>query len=228
MATIADVVLPAEEFALRGASRTLEDLEFQIERVAASEPERVMPYVWLVGADREAVDDALRADPSVEEFELVTDVGGQWLYRMDWVDRIQTLVRVIVEERAVVLAAHGTDEAWRLQFLFLDREAIRRVQAHCEDAGLTFDVRRIYDHSKGGMGTRGLTDRQHYALTVALERGYYDDPSGTTVDALAAELDVTPRTLTERLRRAHGALVRNSVSIGIPSGFGADADDDDD
>ena len=30
---------------------------------------------------------------------------------MEWVDRIETLVRVIVDEQAVILAAHGTNEA---------------------------------------------------------------------------------------------------------------------
>lgn len=225
MATIADVVLPADEFALRGTSEALQDIEFQIERVVASDSSHVMPYVWIVGAGRDAIETALDADPSVEAAELVTDVGGQWLYRMDWVDRIETLVRVIVAEDAVILGAHGTDEAWHLQFLFLEREAIRRVQNHCEEAGLAFDVRRIYDHANGAMGMRGLTDRQHYTLTLALERGYYDDPRGISTTDLAAELDVTPRELTDRLRRAHGALVTNSVSIGIPPRFGDAATD---
>ena len=225
MSAIADVVLPADEFALRGTSQALEDVEFQIERVVASDSECVMPYVWIVGAEREAIDDALAADPSVERAELVTDIGGQWLYRMDWVDRIETLVRVIVAEDAVILAAYGTDEAWHLQFLFLEREAIPRVQDHCEEAGLAFDVRRIYDHANGAMGTRGLTDHQHYTLTLALERGYYDDPRGIDATDLAIELDVTPHELTERLRSAHGALVTNSVSIGIPPRFGDAASD---
>lgn len=227
MATIADVLLPADEFALRGTSRALDGVEFQIERVIASDPERIMPYVWLLGAEREKIEAALAADPSVDEAKLVTDIGGQWLYQMDWVDRIETLVRVIVAEDAVILAAYGTDEAWHLQFLFLEREAIRRVQDHCEEVGLSFNVRRIYDHANGAMGSRGLTDRQHYALTLALERGYYDDPPETDVDTLAAELDVSPNELADRLRGAHGALVTNSVSIGIPPGFGDDNNDAD-
>ena len=45
MATIADVVLPAEEFALQDTSQALDSVEFQAERVVASNADRVMPYV---------------------------------------------------------------------------------------------------------------------------------------------------------------------------------------
>lgn len=111
MATIADVVLPAEEFALQDTSQALDSVEFQAERVVASNADRVMPYVWIVGSERGTIEDALDADPSVENFALVTDLGSQRLYSMEWVDRIETLVRVIVDEQAVILAAHGTNEA---------------------------------------------------------------------------------------------------------------------
>jgi predicted DNA binding protein len=226
MATIADVVLPAEEFALQDTSQALDSVEFQAERVVASNADRVMPYVWIVGSERDTIEDALDADPSVENFALVTDLGSQRLYSMEWVDRIEALVRVIVDEQAVILAAHGTNEAWQL--LFLDREAIRRVQDRCEAAGLAFDVKQIYGHGNAAMGARGLSETEHYVLALALERGYYDEPPGISAEALAAELDLTHRELVARLRQAHGALVSHSVSIGVPSGFSdarSDADD---
>ena len=225
MGTIVETTVPADEFALKETSASLTDCTFRLEQVVAQDPNYILPFIWVSCGDRDDFENALTDDSSVKNFEFVTDLGEKWLYQMDWVDRIETLVRVIVAEDAVILAAYGTDEAWHLQFLFLEREAIPRVQDHCEEAGLAFDVRRIYDHANGAMGTRGLTDHQHYTLTLALERGYYDDPRGIDATDLAIELDVTPHELTERLRSAHGALVTNSVSIGIPPRFGDAASD---
>lgn len=46
-----------------------------------------------------------------------------------------------------------------------------------------------------------LTDRQREVLDVAVAAGYYDDPRGATHADLAEQLDVSPTTVSEHLRR---------------------------
>lgn len=213
MGTIVEARVPAEEFALRGTSETLGDVTFRLERVVAQDADHVMPFLWVAGTDRDTLEDALAADSSVEDAELVTDLGDRFLYEMAWVDRIETLVTTIVEEEAVLLEATGSADAWELEFLFLERDAIRRAQDHFEEAGVSFEVDRIYDQREGDLGAHGLTEKQHRALTVALEAGYYDIPRRITAQELAAELDISHQALSEQLRRAHEAVVADTVGM---------------
>jgi predicted DNA binding protein len=213
MGTIVEAIVPADEFALRGASEACTDVTFRLERVVAQNAEHIMPFMWMAGVSEDVFEDALRADPSVEDFEVITDLGEKRLYVMNWVDRIDTLVRTIVEEEAILLAATGSAEAWELKFLFLEREAIRRVREHFEDAGMAFDVHRIYDQRDGELGAHGLTEKQHRALVLALERGYYDIPRGTNAKDLATELGISHQALSEQLRRAHEAVVADSIGM---------------
>lgn len=211
MGTIVEAVVPAEEFALQRTSSTLPKVTFQLERVVAQEPEHIMPFMWVTSVDQTDFESGLEADPSVENFELVTDLGSKWLYQMNWIDHIETLVRTIVEEDAVLLEAKGSNELWELEFLFLDRKAIRRVEDHFEDVGMSFDAHRIYDQRESALGAHGLTEKQHHVLSRALERGYYDIPRTVNSEEFAAELGISHQALSEQLRRAHKAVVTDIV-----------------
>lgn len=57
-----------------------------------------------------------------------------------------------------------------------------------------------------------LTARQREVLSLAVERGYYELPRGTTTEALADELEVSRRTVEDHLRRAEGKLLTTLVS----------------
>jgi hypothetical protein len=57
-----------------------------------------MPYVWVSGADRDEIENALRADPTVEDIELISEQDHRWLYQMNWVRQIRSLIRMLIEE----------------------------------------------------------------------------------------------------------------------------------
>ena len=213
MGTIVEAVVPADEFALQETTEALAKSTFQLERVVAQDTEHILPFMWVNNADQDDLEDALRADPTVKEFELVIDLGSKWLYQLNWTDRIETLVGTIVEEDAVLLEAESANTTWELKFLFVEREAISRVREHFESAGTTFDVQRIYDQREGSLGTRGLTKHQYRTLTLALKHGYYDIPRTTNAKGLASELDISHQALSEQLRRAHRAIVADTVHM---------------
>ncbi|WP_254768730.1 helix-turn-helix domain-containing protein [Salinilacihabitans rarus] len=221
MSTIAELTIPADEFALAGTLDAVPDLEVEVERVVAYERDRVMPYVWFTGPEEslEGVGEALADDRSVDNAELLTDLESERLYRMDWVDDVTMIVHLLTEENATILDAVGERTRWRLRILFPERETLSRTYEFADEKGLTVDVEKIHELREERGGRYGLTDAQHETLVAALERGYYRIPREVDMEELAAELGISHQALSERLRRAHRTLVEEAVEIGL-------ADDD--
>ena len=214
--TVAEVRIPIDEFALAETMAAYDDLRFEIERIIAHEPDRVMPYVWISDADFERLDDRLEADESVDRFELMADVDGERLYRMGWVGQIRTLVQILVEEEGTILSAQGNTAGWTLRILFPERASLSRTYEFCQSNDLSLEIQSIYDIDSGRQGRFGLTDGQQDVLQAAYEHGYYRIPREITAEELAAEFGISHQAVSERLRRAHESLVESTIVIGDP------------
>ena len=59
--------------------------------------------------------------------------------------------------------------------------------------------------------TAALSSRQREALRVAVASGYYADPRGATLEAVAEELDCTVGTAAEHLRKAEATVLERVV-----------------
>lgn len=213
MSTITELVAPAEEFALHRTIEATDELGVEIERVVAHDPDSVMPYVWFAGDEStlSTVDDALADDQSVEEAELLTDLGDERLYRMNWVDDVTVMLHMLTEEQATVLDAAIEDKQWRFRVLFPQRNALSRTYDVATEEGLTIDVRKIHQLDETHTNRYGLTDAQYEALDEALDRGYYEIPRSIDMEALSDQLGVSHQALSERLRRAHRTLVEEAI-----------------
>jgi predicted DNA binding protein len=211
--TVVEVEIPADEFALWETLTEHENLEFEIERVVAHEDDRVMPFVWVNGG-REDTEMILENDSSVENLQLLADLEDEQLYQMEWTDHIQTLVHILVDEEATVLSASGNSSHWHLRILFPDRDALSQTYDYCRENDLSLDIRNIYQLDQGRKGRFGLTDDQQDTLTLAFQEGYYDIPREASAENLAGELDVSHQAVSERLRRGHRSLVKNTLIIG--------------
>lgn len=216
--TIAEIELSAEEFALSETLSQLDDVEFEVERLVAHDQERVMPLVWINGEDDEEISTVLEEDPTVDNLRLLTGLDSEWLYQMDWVDHIETLVQILVEESGTILAAFGDESGWQLRVLFPEREALSRTYDYCRDAELTMTISSVYELDEGREGRFGLTDSQQDTLVAAFERGYFDVPRAITLTDLADELDISHQALSERLRRGQKSVLENTVIIGRQQG----------
>lgn len=219
MSTIAELEVAADVFALAATFDLIPEAEFEVERVVAYDRKRLLPFVWVTAADHthEQLADALAADPSVDNVELLTDLGDEWLYRMDLVDAIDFLVHLLDEEQATVMAAFGERDRWLLRILFPDRDSLSRSYDFCEEQGVALEVTSIYELDEQRHGQFGLTKDQHESLVTASKLGYYNVPRGATLSEVADELGISHQALSERLRRGHGRLVDNALVIGPES-----------
>jgi len=81
-------------------------------------------------------------------------------------------------------------------------EAVQAATEAVPD-GIGVDVLSLgeYDSRRLDAGG-GLTDRQFEAVAAAVDCGYYDDPRGADLAAVADRLDCAPGTAAEHLRKA--------------------------
>jgi predicted DNA binding protein len=216
MSTIAAVALPAAEFALHETLETVPDIQFEIERVVAHETDRVMPFVWATdeGIDRDALEEALADDPSVENVTELAAFDDEWLYRMEWVADIHVVLHVLLEQEGTILNADGRNDEWHLRILFPDRDSLSATYDFCTDEDLTMTVESIHELDGEHRDQYGLTETQHETLITAVEEGYFDIPQNATLDDLAGELDISHQALSERLHRGHKTLIENALIIG--------------
>ncbi len=216
MSTIAELTIPADEFALRETLESVDDVSVEIERVVAHGPDHVMPYVWISGSESSMsnIDELLDDDPSVDETDLLTDLGDERLYRLNWIDDVTVIVHILTEEKATVLQAASEGRWWQFRVLFPERDSLASTYEFATDQGFSLDIQKIHQLNEGRQGRYGLTDAQYETLVAALEGGYYEIPRNVDMESLSNDLDISHQALSERLRRAHRSLVEEAVTIG--------------
>ncbi|MCH7659335.1 MAG: helix-turn-helix domain-containing protein [Euryarchaeota archaeon] len=213
-ATIVEVELPTAEFALSETISELDNIEFEVERFVAQDADHIMPFVWVTGNDGDRIKAVLERDESVDNLELLSELDGEWLYRMDWITQIQAVIQILIEEEGSILAAFGDESGWQLRVLFSDRDSLSRTYEYCRESGLTLDIRSIYELEDGREGRFGITEEQQSTLEVAFKRGYFDVPRAITLTNLADEIGISHQALSERLRRGQKSVLKNTVIIG--------------
>lgn len=146
MAAIIELALPPDEFAIETTLATLSDVEADIERVVATNPEQITPYVWVRTDDFEAFEAAVRDDPTVDGMTLLseTETGNERAYQMTWIGSIDLAVELLTEHQGTITHAEGSDEGWHLRVVFPDRATLSQAYDAIREAGFQVEVQAIY------------------------------------------------------------------------------------
>jgi len=211
MTRIGEFRVPATEFLLGDALATTDGV-ITVERMVVDGDQTVTPYVWAGSVDFEAFEAALRADPSVDEFEVVERHDDERLYRTEWRDGGNELIAALDDVDATVLSAESEDGTWILRVLFSDEETVS-----------TFDDRFLTDHrgvelerlyrtdDPSAYGKYEVTDKQREALTLAFEAGYFSVPRECSLQDVADQLGISRNAASARVRRGQAALVSHTL-----------------
>ncbi|MFC4990576.1 helix-turn-helix domain-containing protein [Saliphagus infecundisoli] len=208
MTTVAQLVVPTEDVMLSETFAALPELDVRVKTVAADGPHQTMPLVWITGASKRQIRNALSDDSSIKEFtSLLEHDASEWLYRLEYTADLEALFSAVFTNNGTILDAECSADAWTFHLLFSDRGLLSEAIPQLEDHGLQIEITRMIGADRNtDLGAMTLTEAQENAIREAYERGYYDVPRQLSLEELAAELDVSHQALSERLRRANKVL----------------------
>ena len=229
MSLVAEYAIGCEHLPFVAVARRLPAATLEVDIVATAEDET--PFVvdvTGVGAEEiEAVFDEVRF---VGEYRLAGATDESLRYKVtpavsmaeqlgDHVDDLAAL-RGLASTDSVIDLIRVTPTGWIQRGWFADRETLDEFRTFWQ-RNTEFTLRHLAadDGEKPG---RGLTDAQREALLTAHEMGYFAIPRTASLADVAAELDISASSCSERLRRAHQHLVENGVESRSSSTVRAD------
>lgn len=226
MAIFGEFRVPPRAFALSETFEVEPEAVVQIDRVVASDMESLTPYFIVSGVSNAAFEAAASRDGSINSLQQILDGDLGTMYRAIWGESVESLVQAYTNEGTSILKAKGTADGWVLRIRFDDHALIGEFTSHLRDQGFSFDLVRLHEMSYAQTGSQfGLTPKQHEALVTAWQMGFFDLPRETSMAAVAEELDITPQSLSDRLRRAQNTLIGDALRVAMPTSQDSSADD---
>ncbi|WP_254831727.1 helix-turn-helix domain-containing protein [Haloglomus salinum] len=211
MSVIAEYRLSADRLVLGSTFETVPDIELELERSFATDPDHPILFAWGRGP-LDAFERAATDDPTVADLNVLDTVGEKRLYRIAVGDATEVVLYPRwVELGAERLEAWYADDWWHSRTRFPDRDALADYRTYLADNDIAFQLKRLYDAEQATDDDLGLTPEQRETLVLAYEMGYFDIPRGTTTSGLAEELDISNQAISERLRRGYSRLVEQLI-----------------
>lgn len=212
MVVYAEVEIPADGFVIGRAFSTLPGVRVELERIVPTK-NAVVPFIWVRGADPDAVVRATTTHEAVEQIALLDQYEGEGaLFRVVWRRSFRDALVAIADSGMALLSGTGTADEWRFELRTMDTEPLSALQERLRRDGVPFKLVRLADVGEAQMRNGyGLTDPQREAILLAYERGYFDEPHGTTLDALAGDIGISRQSFGGRLRRGMHNLVANTL-----------------
>lgn len=211
MSAIAELRVPSAGFEL-GRILTIDGLSsIELESLVPI-GEATVPLFWVYNSTRDSFVETVQRHPAVNDASEVDVFEDRTLFTLDWDANQDHVFRGINENEGQILSARGTPDAWEFELRFPTHAALSDFKTHCENAQVALEVVRVYNPTEPDAGPwYGLTDPQREAITLAVQKGYYEIPKGCTTEELADELGISDQAVTERLRRAIVALVSHTL-----------------
>lgn len=212
MGTIVDATMPADQFALADTFTAIPDVECETVQFVATEDDCIAPFIWFSADEMDELSETLEADSSTSEVERLLERDDRCLYHITWQAEIRILVHLLGIEDGTMLDARGENGRWELRMLFPSHDAVSATYDVCQEHGVDLTIQRV----KGVVDSidrsgNELTDKQFEALAAGIQSDYYHVPRGRSLEQIAEELDISHQALSERLRRGHRTLIKQTL-----------------
>jgi len=175
----------------------------------------------VTDGDRTTVEAAFQELAVVGEYTVLGEAGETRRYQVHpgrtleehlgpHLDDLSGL-KALATTDAVIERIEVLPTGWRQSGWFAHRAAFDEFREFWQRNG-GFRLHRLTRAGDPKPAGDGLTDRQREALRIAYERGYFEIPRRTSLDDIAAELDISASSASERLRRAQTQLIEETVA----------------
>lgn len=212
MSVIAEYAVEGDGLVLSPSLNALPDIELDVERSYATDPDRPILFLWADGGDLDAFEAALDDDYTVADYETLSEVDGSRLYRIETSHRTGTvLYPAWVRLGGERLRTRYYDGWWHTRVRFPDRDALSEYREYLDENDVDFQLERLYDAEGRDDDEPALTEQQRETLELAYELGYFDIPRAVTTADLADVLEISNQAVSERLRRGYARLVEDAV-----------------
>lgn len=172
-------------------------------------------FWWLHDCDPDTFDAAVDDDQSIQQAKRLAVVENRALYRIEThpIPANDTHLFPFFREHDVIfIEGWQSGDGLELIVRFPDRDTLKAFRQAALEIADRVIVTGLYPERPSETPTR-LTDRQRKALTLALERGYFETPRKVTLTDLANELNVTPQTLSRHIRVGVKHAVVDAIGI---------------
>ncbi|MFB6130514.1 MAG: helix-turn-helix domain-containing protein [Salinigranum sp.] len=175
---------------------------------------RYVLFWWVSGCEFEAFERAAERDSAVRSVGLLAEAGSRRMYRVETKPLPEEIMvfPLCRKHGIAALAEQGSSDGFWLRVRAPSRENVGDFVEDIGGAGADIRIERIYADRSADTSATELTDRQREALALAVHNGYFETPSETTLDELAADLDITPQTLSKHIRVGVKKLAEREIS----------------
>lgn len=215
MTVLASIGIESEEFRL-GEALAATTTRIELTQFVPVESQLV-PYFWKEhDGDRESFEQSVREHSAVADLEDLDGRVNASLYRIEWAGEIDGLLGALRDQDIMVEeAATSHGDRWLFELRALDEAALSAFQRDCHDSDVLLDVRRVHHNPSSGHESRalvGVTEKQREALSLALERGYFQVPRETSAGELGEELGISRQAFSRRLHRGQQSVLTNLLT----------------
>lgn len=224
MGLVAEYAIPCERLPLVDVAAAVPDATLEVE-IQFNHGDRPPFLLYATHGDHDPIERALASSAFVDAYALVGRAGETRRYQIrpsvdmetqlgDHLDDLDDL-RSLATTAAIVERIRVTPTGWVQTGWFADRTAFDEFRTFW-GRNDCFSLRRLTRDGDPEPPGDGLTDRQREALRTAHGMGYFEVPRGASLDDVAAELDISASSLSERLRRAQTHLIETTVASTWP------------
>ena len=203
MSVVCTVAVPVTTFRLGRALRAPEthvELERTVQRDAS-----LAVWIWT-DDDADYLETLERRGVAVDRVESVDGGLRCSVDRFGGVDGPR-LLDTFREADLTLLSGRGDDRCWEFHARASTAGDLKRFRQLADERSIDVDVTRRTAGGACGTVAAALTAVQRETLVAAHREGYYSTPRTATLADLGDRFDVSPRAVSQRLRRGVGNLV---------------------